>query len=948
MNYIKGAGASLQWLLLPVLFSSATVLASDQGLMFNEEDPCAQCPVLNEAPAPVAASPYTGGASMEGAAAAQANALSQQSDGFLEDAQETNSGTVSYVGGQTRIGVGLDTEFKGRADISHTFVDTPNSATSGQAWVGINPGAKKAKTAAEKDEEVLTGAGVKLNHNWVSTDANGQPITVNKVFGAYDQNELKDKKVSVGYGQETEDMFWSGHLSKGLSDRRESGKTADGQVIYEKAYDYGVGGRVGTFVDEQLMRVQGGLDYEWGKEKAQGEKTASQLTVSGGLEKFFFDSPHSVGANVEVVKEQGGYVNDEHKADVRGNVSYRYDFGGEGIYQADQKYKRVRVEIPGKTIVTKKAPKVERKLVKHTMELESDTFFEVDKYNLTPEAQQRLSSVMARIRDSGHEGNIRITGNTCDKGSTEHNQILSENRANAVRNFMIRNGFAEQELLARGLGETQPKYPNKPDTAHKNRRVDIEYVTYETKYQDQTVQQGQEVRTQTEPQVVWRKELIQSAPTWVGQALHNNIQYKQTIDTYRTLGAAGDTGNSSANVVPIANDDTATTVADSKVIIDVLANDTDANNDTLTISNFDDTSTEGGSVSLVDGKLSYIPKAGFTGTDTFNYTVSDGRNGTATATVAITVNTNGTGENQNPIAATDFVTVAVGGTVVIDSLANDTDANGDTLSITSFDATSVKGGTISLVDGKLSYTAPTGYNGVDTFNYIISDGHGGTATGAVALTVGSTTNLPLKPDDDSYKVTAADLDSNGEASLDILNGDEYSTFVSIRIQSLPSYGTISSLGTDNTLPASILKYKPNAVGTGQTDTFTYVLVDNDGNVSDPATVTITLADSGSSSTFDAIDDGAGAKDTIYNFTSADFASANIKSRTLTVLDNDIGSNLQIVGVSTPQYGTATISTDGLSILYTPRHGYCNDHSFTYTVRDASGKEDTATVYINID
>ncbi|HPY41931.1 MAG TPA: Ig-like domain-containing protein, partial [Thiolinea sp.] len=532
--------------------------------------------------------------------------------------------------------------------------------------------------------------------------ANGQPVKVNKIFGAYDQNQAKDKKVSVGYGQETEDMFWSGQVSKGLSDKRVAATTTDGQNIYEKAYDYGVGGRVGTFVDDQLMRVQGGLDYEWGKEKAASEKTASQLTVTGGVEKFFFDSPHSIGANVEVVKEQGGYVDDKHATDVRGNLSYRYEFGGEGVYQPDQKYRRVRVEIPGKTIVTKKAPKVERKLVKHTMELESDTFFEVGKYNLTPEAQQRLSSVMARIRDSGHEGNIRITGNTCDKGTTEHNQTLSENRANAVRNFMINNGFAEQELLARGLGETSPKYPNQPSTAHKNRRVDIEYVTYETNYQDQTVQQGQEVRTQTEPQIVWRKELIQTPPTWVGQALHNNIQYKQTIDTYRTLGAAKTTVPTT-NTAPVAVADAVTTTADSKVIIDVLANDTDANNDTLSISLYDPTSAKGGSVSLVEGKLSYIPAAGFTGTDTFKYTVSDGRGGTAVATVTITVNSNGTGGNHKPIAANDYATVAVDAKAMINVLANDTDADGDTLSISSFDQTSVNGGTVSLVNGQLSY-----------------------------------------------------------------------------------------------------------------------------------------------------------------------------------------------------------------------------------------------------
>ena len=942
MNYKKGAGASLQWILLPILFSSATVLASDQNPLFNAEDPCFDCPTITATPAPI---PYPA-TSMEGAATAQANALAQERDGFLDDAEETNNATMSYVGGQTRMGVGLDTEFKGRADISHSFSESQNSATTGQAWVGVNPSAKKAKTAAEKDEEVVTGVGVKLNHNWVGTDATGQPTNVHKIFGAYDQNEIKDKKVSVGYGQENEDMFWSGHVSKGLSDKRESGKTAGGQIIYEQAYDFGVGGRVGTFVDEQLMRVQGGLDYEWGKEKAASEKTASQLTVTGGVEKFFFDSPHSVGANVEVVKEQGGYIDDKHEADVRGNLNYRYDFGGEGIFQADQKYRRVRVEIPGKTIVSKKAPKVERKLVKHTMELESDTFFEVGKYNLTPEAQQRLSSVMGRIRDSGHEGNIRITGNTCDKGTTEHNQTLSENRANAVRNFMINNGFAEQELLAQGLGETSPKYPNQPATAHKNRRVDIEYVTYETKYQDKTVQQGQEVRTQTEPQVVWRKELIQSAPTWVGQALHNNIQYKQTIDTYRSLGAAGNGGTTPTNTVPVAADDPVTTVEDSKVIIDVLANDTDANNDTLTITDYERTSVEGGSVNLVDGKLSYIPKAGFTGTDTFNYTVSDGRGGTASAKVVITVNSSGTGTNQKPIAATDYVVTDVDAKATINVLANDSDADGDTLTITSFDESSVKGGSVSLADGLLSYVPAAGFTGTDTFTYTISDGNGGTAVGTVTVVVGEVTTAPLVPDDDSYKVTSADLDSNGEVSLDILTGDQYSSFVVVRILTLPSYGTLTTLGSDNTISGTV-KYKPTAVGSGQTDKFTYQLVDNDGRVSEPATVTITLS-STSTGGFDAVDDGADGKDSLYNFTSADFSATTIKSRTLTVLNNDAGTDLTITAITQPQYGTAAISSDGKSIIYTPRHGYCNDHSFTYTVRDASGNQETATVYINID
>ena len=1141
-------GTSFQWILLPVLFSSAAVLASDQGVA---EDPCMQCPtVASEAAMPqglVQEPPMSGDYVRRGGAAAaavvdapapasaQAEALSQEADGFADDAQEVSTGNMNFVGGNTRIGVGIDTEFKGRADVSHIFSESESSTTSGQGWVGINPKADK-----DKNEEVLTGAGVKLNHHWVSTDEGGQPAHVNKVFGAYDQNAAKDKKATFGYGQETEDLFWSGHVSKGLSDRRVSGKTADGKDIYEKAYDFGVGGRVGTFMDDQLMRVQGGLDYEWGTENAASEKKPSQLTVTGGVEKFFVDSPHSVGANIEVLKEQGGYVGDEHKADVRGNVNYRYDFGSD-VFAADQKYRRVRVEIPGKTIVTKQPPKVERKverkLVKHTMELESDTFFEVGKHALTGDAQNRLRSVMARIRDSGHEGNIRITGNTCDKGATDYNQALSERRAAAVRSFMAANGFDPQHLLARGLGETHPKYPNTPETAHKNRRVDIEYVAYETKYKDeykdQVVQQGREIRTQTEPQVVWRKELIPTPPSWVGQALHNNIQYKQTIDTYRTLGAAGGTGGAgngaptavndtditttvgtavninvtdlldndtdpngdtltitsftqpahgtltltggvftytpvagytgsdsftytisdghggtstatvsltvnagAVNTVPVAVNDYDSTTPDTKVTINALANDRDADGDTLTITRVDDTSAEGGTITLVNGQFSYTPAAGFVGTDTFTYTISDGRGGEATATVTVTVTADGANHeptvlddekttpqdtavvvdalandydldgdtltisnyqatsdeggtvalvdgklrytpaagfvgtdtftyevsdgnggtatamvtvtvsaatgNQAPIAVDDAKTAVMDTKVTIAALANDSDADGDMLTITSFDELSAEGGVVSVVEGNFSYTPASGFTGTDTFNYTISDGNGGTATATVTITV-SASSGGMIPDDDHFKIGTADLDSNGKISLDVLDGDQYSDPVSIRIISYPSKGSILNVDAAGSVSGAMVSYEPDS--TTGTDSFVYVLVDASGNVSPEATVTIELSN-GSSSGLDAVEDGADGKDAEYNFTYANF-SGMTTARTLHVLGNDIGEGLSIVSLTQPRFGSAKISADGQTIVYMPRSGYCEDHSFTYTIRDKNGNEETTTVYINI-
>ncbi|MEZ5479680.1 MAG: hypothetical protein R3E95_20045 [Thiolinea sp.] len=178
--------------------------------------------------------------------------MAGEDDGFLDDSEEVGTAQLNYIGGNSRIGVGIDTEFKGRIDGSHIFMESEDSVTSGQGWLGVNPTADK-----DKNEEVITGAGVKLNHHWVTRDESGDPLYVNKVFGAYDQNEAKDKKVTAGYGQESEDLFWSGHVSKGLSDKRVSGQTSGGADIYEKAYDYGVGGRVGTMLDDHLLRIQG-------------------------------------------------------------------------------------------------------------------------------------------------------------------------------------------------------------------------------------------------------------------------------------------------------------------------------------------------------------------------------------------------------------------------------------------------------------------------------------------------------------------------------------------------------------------------------------------------------------------------------------------------------------------------------------------------------------------
>jgi large repetitive protein len=93
----------------------------------------------------------------------------------------------------------------------------------------------------------------------------------------------------------------------------------------------------------------------------------------------------------------------------------------------------------------------------------------------------------------------------------------------------------------------------------------------------------------------------------------------------------------SVNDQPVANDDSAATDEDTAVIVDVRANDTDADGDTLGVSNVG-AATKGTTEITPDGKVRYTPNADANGTDSFTYTVSDGQNATGTATVNVTIN----------------------------------------------------------------------------------------------------------------------------------------------------------------------------------------------------------------------------------------------------------------------------------------------------------------------
>ncbi|MEZ5684838.1 MAG: Ig-like domain-containing protein [Paracoccaceae bacterium] len=180
---------------------------------------------------------------------------------------------------------------------------------------------------------------------------------------------------------------------------------------------------------------------------------------------------------------------------------------------------------------------------------------------------------------------------------------------------------------------------------------------------------------------------------------------------------------------PDAVDDTAETDEDTAVVIDVLANDTHPENDTLTVTG---ASAGNGSVTVnADGTLTYTPDANFNGTDTISYTITDENGDTDTATVTVTVNP----VNDAPVAEDDTASTNYMSPVTIPVLANDSDIDGDTLSILGTPA-SADGDVVVNGDGSLTFTPAAGFSGVAEISYTVTDGNGGTDTATVYVTVG--------------------------------------------------------------------------------------------------------------------------------------------------------------------------------------------------------------------
>jgi hypothetical protein len=392
------------------------------------------------------------------------------------------------------------------------------------------------------------------------------------------------------------------------------------------------------------------------------------------------------------------------------------------------------------------------------------------------------------------------------------------------------------------------------------------------------------------------------------------------IDTFTYTVADGNGGFDTATVTvtvtpanddPTAVDDTDSTAEDTAVTVDVLANDTDPELDSLTV----DSITQGANGSVVNNgtDVTYDPNPDWNGIDTFTYTVADGNGGFDTATVTITV----TAVNDDPIAVDDTKTMGEDSSQAIPVLGNDSDPDGDPLTIAGVvDGTH---GTVTNNGSNVSYTPDSDWNGIDTFTYTVSDGNGGSAAAQVTVTVTPVNDDPQGVPD----VTSTPEDT--PATINVLANDTDVDSAPLTITSATngSHGAVTTDGLTVT-------YAPDLDWNG-TDTFTYTVSDGAGGL-DSTTVTVTVTP---------VNDDPVAVDDVAT-------TEQDKPVNVWVLANDEDPDPEVLSVSAVTNGAhGAVVNHGSKVTYAPGPGWNGVDTFTYTVTDGLGGFDTASVTLTV-
>ncbi len=377
------------------------------------------------------------------------------------------------------------------------------------------------------------------------------------------------------------------------------------------------------------------------------------------------------------------------------------------------------------------------------------------------------------------------------------------------------------------------------------------------------------------------------------------------------------------NDAPNAKNDVITTEEDTAVTIDVLVNDSDVEGDVLSIQSAS-VPSEQGSVDIVDGKLVFTPAENFNGEATITYIVTDG-DLTDEAKVTVTV----TPVNDSPVAVDDTVSTQEDTVVTIDVLPNDSDVDGDKLSIQSASVPEAQG-KVEIVEGKLVFTPAENFNGDAEITYTVTDGQL-TDEAKVTVTVNPVNDAPI------IKVDAVE-----SITEDAVNTDTVVATLTVRDTDTPEDQLTVSLENNSNayfvLVGDEVKLTQAGVDAVNNDELNLKGLTISASVSDGVNPTANDSDS---LIVNRVNDAPVAKDDIAT-TQEDTAV------TIDVLPNDSdvdGDKLSIQSASVPEAQGKVEIVDG-KLVFTPAENFHGDAEITYTLTDGA-LTDQATVNVTV-
>ena len=409
----------------------------------------------------------------------------------------------------------------------------------------------------------------------------------------------------------------------------------------------------------------------------------------------------------------------------------------------------------------------------------------------------------------------------------------------------------------------------------------------------------------------------------------------------------------------VTNPDFDRTDEETSVTIDVLANDSDLDdNDSLTIESVDQPiNANDGIVVNNTNNLTFTPGSNFdslafgeSATTTFEYTaVAAGSGATQVETVTVTIH----GVNDNPVANNDSIRTDQDVPITIDAVGNDTDVDtSDLLLITGVDQPSKGSATINS-ENRIVFNPGNDFDSLDdgvdetvSFDYFISDGNGGTDVATITVTVTGVEDLTNTAPDEG------ETDEETAITLSVLDNDtdpDTGEVLVINTVSTPAKGSTSTDGTTITFdPGS--DFNDLAIGESETVTFEYALT-----TGEVETVTVTV--NGLNDDPVAINDVETTnEDSVVNIDllgidDSTAADSDVDGDSLTVTEiNGIAAGGTITLVSG---ALVTVNANG-TVDYDPNDkfealdgGDVITDSFAYTISDGNGGTSTSTATVTI-